>query len=250
MKGVILAGGLGKRLLPCTRVTNKHLLPVYNRPMICYPLETLVSAGIRDILIVTGGNNPGDFLKLLRDGKEFGLKEIHYTYQEGAGGIAAALSLAEDFADGGKIVVILGDNIFEENIKKYIGDFERQKKGAKLFFKKVANSGRFGVGIFEDDKLIKIEEKSRKPKSNLVCTGLYMYDSQCFDLIRTLKPSERREVEITDVNNLYINKKEATYEILSGFWGDAGTFESLFEVSKFLKGKGSKTKKCYQPNIE
>ncbi len=234
MKGVILAGGTGTRMLPLTRVTNKHLLPVFNKPMIYYPLETLVKAGIRDVLIVTGGNNPGDFLKLLGNGKEFGLKEIHYTYQEGAGGIAEALSLAEDFADCGKIVVILGDNIFEDNITKYVEAFEKQAGGAKLFFKKVPDPERFGVPVIKNKKLIGIEEKPKRPKSSYAVTGLYMYDSQVWDVIKKLKPSKRGELEITDVNNFYIKQQKATYEILNGFWSDAGTFESLLRASNLV----------------
>lgn len=235
MKGIILAGGTGTRLFPCTQVTNKHLLPVYNKPMIYYPLETLVSAGIKDILIVTGGNSSGDFLKLLRNGKDFGLKEIHFLYQDGAGGIAEALGLAEDFADGQKIAVILGDNIFETNIEKYVNYFERQEKGAKLFFKEVLDPERFGVGEFKDNKLIDIEEKPKEPKSNFACTGLYMYDNQVFDMIKKLKPSQRGELEITDVNNFYIKQGTATAEILEGFWSDAGTFKTLFESADFMK---------------
>lgn len=237
MKGVILAGGQGTRLLPCTRVTNKHLLPVYDRPMIYYPLETSVSAGIREILIVTGGNSPGDFLKLLRNGKEFGLKEIHYTYQEGVGGIAEALGLAEDFADNGKIVVILGDNIIEDNIKNYVDSFEKQEKGAKLFLKEVPDPERFGVAEIKNGKIIGIEEKPKEPKTNLAVAGLYMYDNQVFDVIKNLKPSERGELEITDVNNFYIKQGTATYEILKGFWSDAGKFESLFKSSEFIRKK-------------
>jgi len=237
MKGVILAGGFGTRLAPCTIVTNKHLLPVYKKPMIYYPLETLVSAGIKDILIVTGGNNPGDFVKLLKNGKEFGLKEIHYAYQEGAGGIAEALGLAEDFADNGKVVVILGDNVFENNIKKYVEDFEEQKKGAKLLFKEISDPERFGVGEFRNGELIGIEEKPQKPKSNLANVGLYMYDNQVFNVIKTLKPSQRGELEIADVNNFYIKQGTATCEILSGFWSDAGTFETLSKTAEFLRKK-------------
>lgn len=231
MKGVILAGGLGTRMLPCTKVTNKHLLPVYNKPMIYYPLQTLVKAGIKEILIVTGGNNPGDFLKLLGNGKEFGLKEIHYTYQEGAGGIAAALGLAEDFADRGKIVVILGDNIFEDNFISAVQDFEKQQWGAKLFLKEVPDPQRFGVAEIKGKKLIGIEEKPKKPKSKYAVTGLYMYDSQVWDIIKTLKPSQRGELEITEVNNFYIRQGTATFEILKGFWSDAGTFESFLRAS-------------------
>jgi glucose-1-phosphate thymidylyltransferase len=237
MKGIILAGGNGTRLLPCTQLTNKHLLPVYNKPMIYYPLETLSSAGIKDILIVTGGNSPGDFLKLLKNGKAFGLKEIHFLYQEGSGGIADALGLAEDFADNGKIAVILGDNIFEENIKKHVENFERQEKGAKLFFKDIPDPQRFGIGEFKDGKLIGIEEKPKQPRSNFACTGLYMYDNQVFDMIKTLKPSLRGEFEITDVNNFYIKQGTATHEILGGFWSDAGTFKTLFESAKFIRKK-------------
>lgn len=237
MKGIILAGGLGTRLSPCTRVTNKHLLPVYNKPMIYYPLETLISAGIRDILIVTGGNNPGDFLKLLGNGKEFGLKEIHFLYQEGSGGIAEALGLVEDFSDNGKIVVILGDNIFEDNIKKYVEDFERQEKGAKLFFKEILDPERFGVGEFKNGQLIGIEEKPQKPKSNLANMGLYMYDNQIFNIIKTLKPSQRGELEITDANNFYIKQGTVTSEVLSGFWSDVGMFETLFKTAEFLRKK-------------
>lgn len=240
MKGIILAGGTGTRLLPLTRITNKHLLPIYNKPMIYYPLETLVSAGVREILIVTGGNNPGDFLKLLRNGKEFGLKEMHYAYQEGSGGIAEALGLAEDFADGGKIAVILGDNIFEDNIEQYVEDFRNQERGAKIFLKKVSDPERFGVADVKDNRVINIEEKPKKPESNLVVTGLYFYDNQVFDVIKSLKPSERGELEITDVNNFYINQGSATYEILKGFWSDAGTFESLFHSAEFIKKKKNK----------
>lgn len=237
MKGIILAGGNGTRLLPCTQLTNKHLLPVYNKPMIYYPLETLISAGIKDILIVTGGNNPGDFLKLLKNGSNFGLKEIHFLYQEGAGGIADALGLAEDFADNDKIAVILGDNIFEENVKKYVENFEAQEKGTKLFFKEIPDPKRFGVGEFKDGKLVSIEEKPKEPKSNLACTGLYMYDNQVFNMIKTLKPSARGELEITDVNNFYIQQGTASHEVLQGFWSDAGTFKTLFESAEFMRKK-------------
>ena len=237
MKGVILAGGTGTRMLPCTLVTNKHLLPVYKKPMIYYPLETLISAGIKDILIITGGNNPGDFLKLLGNGKKFGLREIHYAYQEGAGGIADALDLAEDFADGGKIAVILGDNIFEDSIKQYVEDFKKQEKGSKIFLKQVSSPERFGVVEIKNDKIINIKEKPKNPESNLAVTGLYCYDNQVFDVIKSLKPSERGELEITDVNNFYINQNTLTYETLKGFWSDAGTFESLFHSAEFMKKK-------------
>jgi len=243
MKGIILAGGSGTRLLPLTRVTNKHLLPIYKKPMIYYPLETLVSAGIKEIMIVTGGNNPGDFLKLLGNGKEFGLKELHYAYQDGSGGIAEALGLAEDFADQEKIVVILGDNIFEDNINQYVKSFENQERGAKLFIKKVSSPERFGVPVIKNGKIVKIEEKPKKPKSSYAVTGLYMYDNQVWDVIKNLKPSARGELEITDVNNFYVKQKTVTYEILKGFWTDAGTFDSLFQASVliFKKEKGDKS---------
>ena len=239
MNGVVLAGGLGKRLYPLTKVTNKHLLPVYNKPMIYYPIETLLQAGIDDITIVTGGNSAGDFLRLLGNGHEFGLKHLNYTYQEGEGGIAAALSLAEHFAGGDKIVVILGDNIIEGNIKNAVKDFEKQKKGAKLLLKEVPDPERFGVVEFEGDKVINIEEKPDKPKSNYIVTGIYMYDNTVFDIIRGLRPSARGELEITDVNNAYIRREEMTYEILEGWWTDAGTFESLTRANQLVARKES-----------
>jgi glucose-1-phosphate thymidylyltransferase len=239
MKGVILAGGLGTRLYPLTKITNKHLLPVYNKPMIYYPLEALVKAGIKDIMIVTGGNYAGDFLRLLGNGREFGLKHINYTYQEGEGGIAHALSLAEYFADGSPICVILGDNIVEKNIKKAVRNFEKQKVGAKILLKEVPDPERFGVAEIENGKLIRIVEKPKKPKSNLAVTGIYMYDSKVFDIIRTLKPSERGELEITDVNNAYIKEGTMTYEMLEGWWTDAGTFESLLRANILVSQTGA-----------
>ena len=231
MKGVILAGGLGTRLLPLTKVTNKHLLPVYNRPMIYYPIRTLINAGIEDIMLVTGGNNAGEFLRLLGNGAEFGLKRISYAYQEGEGGIAEALSLAEDFADREKIVVILGDNIIEGNIKEAVQKFAAQPKGAKIILKEVSDPERFGVAEVKGGKIIHIEEKPKVPKTNLAVIGIYMYDGEVFDIIRTLKPSGRGELEITDVNNSYIERGSMTYEILKGWWTDAGTFESLHRAS-------------------
>ncbi|RLA85288.1 MAG: spore coat protein [Deltaproteobacteria bacterium] len=239
MKGVILAGGLGTRLYPLTKITNKHLLPVYDKPMIYYPLQTLINAGIRDILIVTGGNNAGDFLRLLGNGREFGLQHLNYTYQEGEGGIAAALALAEYFAEGQKICVILGDNVIEKNIKKAVEDFERQERGAKIMLKEVPDPERFGVAVFEDGKLVRIEEKPKVPKSRYAVTGIYMYDSQVFDIIRTLKPSERGELEITDVNNTYIERGEMTWEVLDGWWTDAGTFDSLLRASNLVAQTGA-----------
>lgn len=235
MKGVILAGGLGTRLMPCTKVTNKHLLPVYDKPMIYYPLRTLVNAGLKDIMIVTGGNNAGDFLRLLGNGKEFGLKDISYTYQEGEGGIADALKLAENFIDKDKMVVILGDNIIGDDISNAVNEFERQDRGAKIFLKEVSDPGRFGVAEIEKDRVINIEEKPQKPKSNYAVAGLYMYDSDVFEITETLKPSGRGELEITDVNNEYIRRGTMTYSVLKEWWTDAGTFESLFRASRLVR---------------
>lgn len=235
MKGVVLAGGLGTRLLPLTKITNKHLLPVYNKPMIYYPLNTLVKGGIDDIMIVTGGNNAGDFLRLLANGAEFGLKHINYTYQEGHGGIAAALSLVEHFVDGEKIVVILGDNIFEDNIESAVKEFEKQERGAKIFLKKIEDPKRYGVPELKGTKIIKIEEKPKNPKSSYAVTGLYMYDDRVFDIIKNLKPSARGELEITDVNNAYVKEETMTYSILNGLWTDAGSsFESYYRANKWI----------------
>jgi glucose-1-phosphate thymidylyltransferase len=239
MKGVILAGGLGTRLNPLTKITNKHLLPVYNQPMIYYPLQTLINAGIEDILIVTGGNNAGDFLRLIGNGSQFGLKHINYTYQEGEGGIAAALSLAEFFADNGKICIILGDNIIEKNIKRAVEAFEQQKEGGKIILKEVPDPHRFGVPVLDGDKIVRIEEKPEVPKSKYAVTGIYMYDNKVFDIIRTLKPSDRGELEITDVNNYYIEVGHLTWEILDGWWTDAGTFDSLLRASQLVAEKGA-----------
>ena len=242
MKGVILAGGLGSRLSPLTKVTNKHLLPIYHKPMIYYPLETLVRAGLKEIMIVTGGNSAGDFLKLLGNGKEFGLKHIHYTYQEGEGGIAQALSLAEDFADRDKIVVILGDNIIEKDIRPFIQRFMRQKEGARLLLKKVSDPERFGVVELQGRQIVRIVEKPKNPKSPYVVTGVYMLDSQVFEIIKTLKPSGRGELEITDVNNRYLELGSLEYDLLSGFWTDAGTFESLLRANVLVARQSSKKK--------
>ncbi len=237
MKGVILAGGLGTRLFPLTKITNKHLLPIFDRPMIYYPLETLVKAGIEDILLVTGGNNAGDFLRLLGNGKEFGLKHLNYTYQEGEGGIAEALSLAEYHVDRDSVVIILGDNIIEKDITRAVENFRKQGKGAKILLKEVDDPERFGVAELEGDRVVRIVEKPKVPKSNFVVTGIYMYDSQVFDIIRTLDPSERGELEITDVNNRYIEQNTMTYEVLDGWWTDAGTFESLYRASTLVADK-------------
>ena len=235
MKGVLLAGGLGSRLLPLTRVTNKHLLPVYDRPMIFYPVRTLVEAGISDILIVTGGNNAGDFLKLLGNGSEFGLKHLNYTYQEGEGGIAAALGLAEHFADGGPICVVLGDNIIEGSIRNAVHRFRQRGVGAQIFLKEVADPERFGVPELRGARVVKIEEKPKRPKSNFAVTGFYVYDAKVFDHIRDLKPSARRELEVSDLNNLYLKAGKLTFSELKGEWYDAGSsFESLFRVNALV----------------
>jgi glucose-1-phosphate thymidylyltransferase len=239
MKGVILAGGLGTRLYPLTKVTNKHLLPVYDKPMIYYPIQTLINAGIDDILIVTGGNNAGDFLKLLGNGKEFGLKHINYTYQEGEGGIAEALRLAEFFASGEKICVVLGDNIIEKNIRKAVENFRRQKKGAKILLKEVPDPQRFGVAEVKGDRITRIEEKPKKPKSRYAVIGIYLFDKEVFNIIKTLKPSARGELEITDVNNRYIEKRLMTWDILEGWWTDAGTFESLIRATQLVAKTGA-----------
>ena len=231
MKGIVLAGGLGTRLYPLTKITNKHLLPIYSKPMIYYPIRTLVDMGIEEILVVTGGNNAGDFLRLLGNGKEFGLKHINYTYQEGEGGIAAALDLAEYFAEDDPICVILGDNVYEQNLRKSASDFIRRGSGAKIHLKRVENPQRFGVPIIDGDRIVKIEEKPKQPKSEYAVTGLYMYDSTVFEIIKTLKPSGRGELEITDVNNAYIERNEMSYEIIEGWWSDAGTFDSLLRTN-------------------
>jgi glucose-1-phosphate thymidylyltransferase len=227
LRGVILAGGTGSRLNPLTKVTNKHLLPVYNAPMIYYPIRTLVNAGITQILIVTGGRNAGDFLRLLSNGKEFGLKHLHYTYQEGEGGIADALRLAEDFAEGEKICVVLGDNILEGSIREAVVKFEQQERGAHILLKSVTNPERFGVPVFEGDRIIRIEEKPARAASQFAVTGVYFYDPSVFEKANRLKPSSRGELEITDVNNAYLQEGTLTYSILDGWWTDAGTFESL-----------------------
>ncbi len=228
MKGIVLAGGLGSRLRPLTAVTNKHLLPVYDRPMIFYPIQTLVNAGIIDIMIVTGGNSAGDFLKLLGNGN------LNYTYQEGEGGIAEALSLVEHFAAGDSVCVVLGDNIIEGNIAGAVRAYKEQAKGAKIILKKVPDPERFGVPELGGQSVLRIEEKPAAPKSEYAVIGIYMYDGEVFDIIRTLKPSGRGELEITDVNNAYIKRNEMTWEELQGWWTDAGTFESLLRASNLV----------------
>ena len=234
MKGIVLAGGTGSRLFPLTKITNKHLLPIYDKPMIYYPIQTLVDAGIDDIMIVTGGRSSGDFLRLLANGKEFGLSHINYTYQEGEGGIADALGLAAHFGAGHKICVILGDNIIEKSIRGAVEDFSRQGKGAKILLKEVTDAERFGVAEFSGDRIIGIEEKPRQPKSQYAVTGIYLYDETVWDKVRTLKPSARGELEITDVNNAYIAEGSMTYAFLDGWWTDAGTFESLLRATNLV----------------
>lgn len=239
MKGVVLAGGLGSRLRPLTAVTNKHLLPVYNQPMVYYPIQTLVNAGIEDIMIVTGGNSAGDFLKLLGNGKTFGLKHLNYTYQEGEGGIAAALSLVEHFAAGEPVCVVLGDNIIEKNICKAVRAYRHQGGGAKILLQKVDDPQRFGVPEIEGDRVVRIEEKPTAPKSDFAVIGIYMYDAEVFKFIRQLKPSARGELEITDVNNAYIERDEMSWSELDGWWTDAGTFESLLYASNLVAKTGA-----------
>jgi glucose-1-phosphate thymidylyltransferase len=239
VKGVVLAGGLGTRLRPLTAVTNKHLLPVYDQPMIYYPIQTLVNTGITDIMVVTGGNSAGDFLKLLGNGKAFGLKHINYTYQEGEGGIAEALSLVEHFGAGDPVCVVLGDNIIEGNIAAAVRAYRHQGKGAKIILKKVPDPHRFGVPELDGKRVLRIEEKPKSPKSDYAVIGIYMYDGEVYDIIRTLKPSGRGELEITDVNNAYIERDEMTWEELEGWWTDAGTFESLLHASKLVAETGA-----------
>jgi glucose-1-phosphate thymidylyltransferase len=234
MKGVVLAGGSGSRLYPLTKITNKHLLPIYDKPMIFYPIQTLVDAGIREIMIVTGGRNAGDFLRLLANGKQFGLRHLDYTYQEGEGGIADALALTEHFAEGEKLCVILGDNIIEGSIREAVEDFGQQERGAKILLKQVSDAERFGVAEIEGARILGIEEKPKKPKSDYAVIGIYMYDETVFDKTRTLVPSRRGELEITDVNNSYIQEGTMTFAHLEGWWTDAGTFDSLRRATNLV----------------
>ena len=231
MKGIILAGGSGSRLWPITRGISKQLMPIYDKPMIYYPIQTLVDAGITEILVVTGGRNSGDFPQLLGNGKEFGLKHLDYTYQEGEGGIAAALSLAEYFVDNDPVCVILGDNVYEKSVRQSATEFIQRGHGAKIHLKRVENPQRFGVPIIDGDRIVKIEEKPKAPKSDYAVTGLYMYDHTVFEIIKTLKPSGRGELEITDVNNAYIERDDMTYSVVEGWWSDAGTFDSLLRTN-------------------
>jgi len=241
MKGIILAGGMGTRLRPITNVTNKHLLPVFDRPMVEYPLNTMKEAGIKDILIITGPENAGDFLKLLGSGKEFGVR-LTYRLQDEAGGIAQALGMAEDFVGKDKCMVILGDNILDTNIKEEASKFEYNGV-AKIFLKEVHDPERFGVATIQNNKIIAIEEKPKQPNSNLAVIGVYMYSSDVFQVIKTLKPSARGELEITDVNNFFIQKGVMEYSLIKGFWSDAGTFPSLYRASKYMAEKELQTSK-------
>ena len=242
MRGVVLAGGLGTRLYPLTKVTNKHLLRVYDKPMIYYPIEALTNAGIKEIMVVTGGNNAGDFLRLLGNGKEFGLNRIHYAYQEGEGGIAEALSLAEAFAEGRPICVVLGDNIIENYIIEAVGAYKAQGGGARIMLKEVPDPERFGVPVFAGEKIVRVEEKPKDPKSSYAVIGIYMYDSKVFDIIGGLEPSQRGELEITDVNNAYIEAGTMKWSLLDGWWTDAGTIQSLLRASNMVEKSGANKK--------
>jgi len=239
LKGVVLAGGLGTRLRPLTSVTNKHLLPVFNQPMIYYPLQTLVNAGITDIMVVTGGSSAGDFLRLLGNGKAFGLKHLNYAYQEGEGGIADALSLVEHFAADEPVCVVLGDNIIEGNILSAVNAYRQQGGGAKIILKKVPDPQRFGVPLLDGNNVVRIDEKPSVPQSDYAVIGIYMYDARVYEIIRSLEPSGRGELEITDVNNAYIDRNQMTWEELEGWWTDAGTFESLLHASNLVAGTGA-----------
>jgi glucose-1-phosphate thymidylyltransferase len=237
MKGVVLAGGLGKRLEPLTRITNKHLLPIYNRPMIYYPLQTLVDAGLTEIMIVTGGNHAGEFLRLLGNGSDFGLRHLNYTYQRGEGGIAEALGLCEHFVDGDSVVVVLGDNIIERGIRDSVDRFRAQGRGARLLLKEVEDPWRFGVADVRDGRIVSIQEKPEQPASSLVVTGIYMYDPQVFEIIKTLRPSGRGELEITDVNTEYLRRGMLAYDLLDGWWTDAGLPETLFRATSLVRDR-------------
>jgi glucose-1-phosphate thymidylyltransferase len=237
MKGVILAGGLGSRLYPLTHATNKHLLPIYDQPMIYYPISTLVAAGIDDVMVVTGGPHAGHFVPVLRNGKQFGLSHLEYTYQEREGGIAEALGLCEEFADGEPVCVILGDNTTDTNIRPAVESFE---SGAVLFLKEVPDPERFGCPVFDPadpSRILCIEEKPRQPRSRYAVTGLYIYDATVFEFIRRLEPSARGELEITDVNNFYLRDNRLRWTELDGYWSDAGTFESLYRTNRYWAEK-------------
>ena len=222
MKGVVLAGGLGTRLRPLTRITNKHLLPVYNKPMVYYPIEMLVEAGVTDIMIVTGGNSAGDFLRLIGNGEDFGLSRINYAYQKGEGGIAEALGLAREFVGNDRVVVALGDNILQNRIKKGVDAFAKQQRGSRIFLKQDDHPWEYGIAEVEGNKIKRVIEKPKNPPSDLAVIGVYMYPPDVFDIIATLAPSARGELEVTDINNVYIQRGEMEYEIIEGWWLDAG----------------------------
>lgn len=243
MKGVVLAGGLGTRLRPMTLVTNKHLLPVYDRPMVYYPIEALTNIGIDEVLVVTGGEHAGDFLKLLKNGKDLGVRHLEYAYQEGEGGIAEALLLAEDFADGERVCVILGDNLIQGNLRRSAQAYLDQERGARLVLKATDEAGRFGVAAFEGDpgtsRIRRIVEKPAEPPSRFAVTGVYFYDQTAFDVAKTLEPSGRGELEITDVNNAYLERGALEYDVLKGWWADAGTVASLHQASLLVADGGA-----------
>jgi len=240
MKGIILAGGLGTRLYPLTKITNKHLLPIYDKPMVYYPIQTLVNAGIKEIMIVTGGNNAGDFLKLLGNGSEFGLKHLNFAYQAREGGIAEAIGLCEYFAGADKVIIILGDNIIENSIAPAVNRFEDRGQGAMIFLKKVKNPKEYGVAEIKGGKVVRIVEKPKRPKTNLAVIGVYMYDNQVFEIIKSLKPSKRGELEITDVNNAYIELGAMSYAMLAGGWADAGeSIDAYNDTISFVRNHGA-----------
>ncbi len=241
MKGVVLAGGLGTRLLPMTRVTNKHLLPVYDRPMIYYPLQQLAHASIDDILVVTGGDSAGDFLRLLRNGHEFGLEHVRYAYQEGEGGIAEALGLAEHFVGDEPVVVILGDNLFQHPIRRAVESFAAEPEGAMILIKDVDDPERFGVARLEGDRVVEIIEKPTDPRTRYAVTGCYFYDSSVFDIINALEPSQRGELEITDVNSAYIARGALRHHVVDGWWTDAGTVTSLYRAGTLVAAEHGNT---------
>lgn len=248
MKGVVLAGGFGTRLRPLTDVTNKHLLPVYDRPMIFFPLECLQMAGMDEVMVVTGGRHAGAVFTTLGDGKAFGFRRLAYAYQQGAGGIADALSLTEAFADGDDLCVILGDNVIEGNIRSAAERFQQQGGGAKILLKEVPDPERFGIAHLEEKggerRIIEIIEKPKNPPGNLAVIGIYFYDSAVFGICRSLAPSGRKELEITDVNRAYLRRGELTFDILNGWWADAGTIKALHEASNLVAASGANRADC------
>ncbi len=250
MKGIVLAGGLGSRLFPLTKITNKHLLPVYNEPMVYFPIRTLVEAGIRDILLVTGGQNAGDFLRLLGNGEAFGLRQLNYAYQVGEGGIADALRLAEPFADGSPVCVVLGDNIVENGIAAAVEQFRAQGEGAHILLKEVSDPSRFGVPVFQDGRITRIEEKPAKPASPYAVIGIYFYDGSVFQRISTLRPSSRGELEITDLNNSYLAEGKLSYSVMDGWWTDAGTFESLLIATNLVAESVTRKQRAEQASTK